>query len=93
MGVLDKLRLDGKTTVVTGAGRGLGRAMALALAEAGCDVQEIAAITGHRSLAMLQKYPRGADQKRLASAAILKLERTEQKQKVENFTDGSGKHR
>lgn len=38
MGVLDKLRLDGKTAVVTGAGRGLGRAMALALAEAGCEI-------------------------------------------------------
>lgn len=38
MGVLDKLRLDGKAAVVTGAGRGLGRAMAVALADAGCDV-------------------------------------------------------
>ncbi|MCH7523079.1 MAG: short-chain dehydrogenase, partial [Chloroflexi bacterium] len=33
MAVLDKLKLDGKIAVVTGAGRGLGRAMALALAE------------------------------------------------------------
>src|SRR3989304_5347975 len=38
MAVLDKLRLDGKTAVVTGAGRGLGRAMALALADAGCAI-------------------------------------------------------
>jgi NAD(P)-dependent dehydrogenase (short-subunit alcohol dehydrogenase family) len=36
--ILDRLRLDGKTAIVTGAGRGLGRAMALALAEAGCDI-------------------------------------------------------
>src|SRR3989442_12519889 len=38
MGVLDKLRLDGKVAIVTGARRGLGRAMATALAEAGADI-------------------------------------------------------
>jgi 2-deoxy-D-gluconate 3-dehydrogenase len=36
--VLDLFRLDGKTALVTGARRGLGRAMALALAEAGADI-------------------------------------------------------
>jgi NAD(P)-dependent dehydrogenase (short-subunit alcohol dehydrogenase family) len=36
--VLDTFRLDGKVGIVTGASRGLGRAMALALAEAGADV-------------------------------------------------------
>jgi NAD(P)-dependent dehydrogenase (short-subunit alcohol dehydrogenase family) len=46
MGVLDKLRLDGKTAVVTGAGRGLGRAMALALAEAGADIVATARTQG-----------------------------------------------
>lgn len=35
---MDKLRLDGKVAIVTGASRGLGRAMALGLAEAGADV-------------------------------------------------------
>jgi NAD(P)-dependent dehydrogenase (short-subunit alcohol dehydrogenase family) len=38
MSVLDKLRLDGKVAIMTGAGRGLGRVMALALAEAGADI-------------------------------------------------------
>jgi NAD(P)-dependent dehydrogenase (short-subunit alcohol dehydrogenase family) len=36
--VLERLKLDGKVAIVTGAGRGLGRQMALALADAGADV-------------------------------------------------------
>ena len=38
MRIIERFRLDGKTAVVTGAGRGLGRAFALGLAEAGADV-------------------------------------------------------
>ncbi|MEW6776298.1 MAG: glucose 1-dehydrogenase [Bdellovibrionota bacterium] len=38
MTVLEKFRLDGKAVLVTGASRGLGRAMAIALAEAGANV-------------------------------------------------------
>jgi 2-dehydro-3-deoxy-D-gluconate 5-dehydrogenase len=38
MNVLDLFRLDGKTALVTGARRGIGKAMALALAEAGADI-------------------------------------------------------
>lgn len=38
MGVLDRFRLDGKRAFVTGASKGFGRVIALALAEAGADV-------------------------------------------------------
>jgi len=40
--VLDRFRLDGRIAIVTGASRGLGAAMAIALAEAGADVAIIA---------------------------------------------------
>jgi 3-oxoacyl-[acyl-carrier protein] reductase len=43
--------LEGKTVLVTGAGRGIGRSIALTLAEAGADV----AITYARSLAAAQE--------------------------------------
>src|SRR6195256_3915045 len=38
MSVIDSFRLDGQVTLVTGASTGLGRAIAIALAEAGADV-------------------------------------------------------
>lgn len=43
--VLDLFRLDGKVAVITGSGRGIGRAIALAFADAGADV----VITARRS--------------------------------------------
>lgn len=53
---------------------GLRKTAAARLAEAGCSVHEIAAITGHLSLAMVAHYTKEADQKSRASAAITKLE-------------------
>ena len=38
MSILDQFRLDGKTALVTGCRRGIGMAVAIALAEAGADI-------------------------------------------------------
>ena len=43
MSIIDQFRLDGKTALVTGSKRGIGQAMALALAEAGADIIGVSA--------------------------------------------------
>ena len=43
MNTLEQFRLDGKTALVTGARRGIGKAMAQALAEAGADIIGVSA--------------------------------------------------
>jgi 2-deoxy-D-gluconate 3-dehydrogenase len=61
MGILESFRLDKKNALVTGAGRGLGQAIAVGLAEAGADIAGLDVIsldetrilvekTGHRFL-------------------------------------------
>lgn len=52
---------------------GLRKRAATRLAEAGCSVHEIAAITGHKTIAMVQHYTKAVDQERMAGAAILRL--------------------
>ncbi len=53
---------------------GLRYTAAKRLAEAGCSLKEIASITGHKSVARIEKYTRDADQRRLSGAAIFRLE-------------------
>lgn len=43
MNILEQFRLDGKTALITGAKRGIGRAAAQALADAGADIVAVSA--------------------------------------------------
>ncbi|HMF06994.1 MAG TPA: tyrosine-type recombinase/integrase [Methylocella sp.] len=63
---------------------GLRKAAGRRLAEAGCTANEIMSVLGHKTLAEAERYTRGADQKRQAWAAILKLERTNGTQSLAN---------
>jgi integrase len=52
---------------------GLRKATARRLAELGCSAHQIAAITGHATLAEVQRYTNAAHRKRLAQEAMKKL--------------------
>lgn len=52
---------------------GLRKAAARRLADAGASEHEIMAITGHKTSQMIKLYTKGANQKRLAGSAMLKL--------------------
>ena len=58
--ILDAFKLDGKVAVVTGAGRGIGQAYALALAEAGADVATVDVIPAEDTCAQIQALGRRA---------------------------------
>jgi integrase len=51
---------------------GLRKAAASKMAESGCTVEELAAITGHKSLAVVAHYIKAADQAKLARRAMEK---------------------
>src|SRR5262245_29267414 len=58
---------------------GLRKTAAKNLADAGCSTDEIKSITGHISSAMVDKYTKAVDQRKRASAAILKLRRSSER--------------
>jgi 2-dehydro-3-deoxy-D-gluconate 5-dehydrogenase len=57
-GILEQFKLDGKVALVTGASRGLGQGMALALAEAGADVAAVDIIGCEETRAMIHTLGR-----------------------------------
>ena len=58
--ILDQFKLDGKVAVVTGAGRGIGQAYAIGLAEAGADVAAVDVIDMGETVAAIKKLGRKA---------------------------------
>lgn len=52
---------------------GLRHTAGAALAEAGCEPHEIQAVLGHKTLQMVERYTKKANQRRMAGTAILKL--------------------
>jgi integrase len=61
---------------------GLRKNAAVELANAGCDAFEIAAITGHRTVGMVQHYAKRHDQRRRARSAMDKWERSNEKNRA-----------
>ena len=83
-GIIEKFRLDGKKALVTGAGRGIGRGFATALAEAGADVavadileedavrtaREIAEATGRRVFGIHADIAQPGDVRRMVAETV-----------------------
>lgn len=63
--LLDRFRMDGRAAIVTGAGRGIGRATALALADAGADV-----VIAARTMSQLEEVAEEVEQRGRRAAPV-----------------------
>lgn len=87
MGIIERMRLDGKKGFVTGGARGIGKCTATGFAEAGADVaivdldyetavktaKEIAEATGRRVIAIKCDVTKEEDVKRMVDEVVEKL--------------------
>jgi integrase len=69
---------------------GLRKAAGRRMAEAGCTAHEIMAVLGHKTLTEAERYTREADQGRLATAALAKLEGRSANKDAQTGSDGLG---
>jgi 2-deoxy-D-gluconate 3-dehydrogenase len=58
--IIDSFKLDGKVAIVTGAARGLGQGMALALAEAGADIVAVDILPADDTVKQVKAFGRKA---------------------------------
>ena len=70
---------------------GLRKAAGRRLAEAGCSANEVMSVLGHKTLAEAERYTREADQMKLATAAVLKLEGRNVNRVAQTNSAGLGK--
>ena len=87
MGIIEKMRLDGKKGFVTGGARGIGKCTATAFAEAGADVaivdldyetavataKEIAEATGRKTIAIKCDVTDEADVQKMVDTVVAEL--------------------
>jgi NAD(P)-dependent dehydrogenase (short-subunit alcohol dehydrogenase family) len=78
--MLKEYSLEGKVAIVTGAGRGIGRAIALSLAEAGADVTVVA-----RTVAQIERT--AAEIRRMGQRALAVPTDVTKRKQVENAVE------